>query len=258
LGTAATITHGAGGQVESTLRKNFAGAGPSFEMPVGTVGVFSPLNVVVTSGSGQLTARANTGMPVVMPVGLDPQRTLQRYWTLSGSGIRSNITFNYVNGDVPPSPNDENAWAIIRVTGNTAIAYTSAETYVVMDPLNNRFTMNDLESYSDWTAGMPLAPTAASATVSGRVVDLDGRGVYGARVALQNQDGNTVWAITNPFGYYRFLGVQGGQNYLMSVSHKRYQFQPRTLNVVEDVAGVDFTPIPETGLRGSDSRIKKP
>jgi subtilisin-like proprotein convertase family protein len=258
LGTAATITHGAGGQVESTLRKNFAGPGPSFEMPVGTVGVFSPLNVLVSLGSGQLTARANTGMPVVMPIGLDPLRTLQRYWTLSGSGIRSNVTFNYVNGDVLPPPNDETQWAIIRVTGNTAIAYTSAETYVVMDPANNRFTMNDLESYSDWTAGIPLAPTAANANISGRVTNANGRGIYGARVALQDQEGHTVYAITNPFGYYRFLDVPGGQTYLLSVTDKRYQFAPRTLNLVEDVADVDFTPVSGGELKTSDGAAKQP
>lgn len=258
LGTASTITHGVGGQVEATLRKNFGGPGPSFEFPVGTPGQFSPMNVLVTIGSGQLTARANTGVPGIVPVPLDVARTLQRYWTLSGSGIRSNITFNYLNGDVPGPPNDETAWAIIRVTGNVAIAYTSAETYVVMDPSNNRFTINDLESYSHWTAGVPLAPTAANANVSGRVVDGNGRGIYGAKMALQNQQGQIVWAITNPFGYYRFLDVPAGQNYILSVSNKRYQFQPRTLNLVDDLTDVDFVPVSGPDLREQPSGSSQP
>jgi hypothetical protein len=239
LGTAATITRTTG-QVNCTLQKNFAGPGPMFEMPVGTTGAYSPLQVTVTSGSGQLTARANTGVPVPTPSGVDPTRTLQRFWTLSGAGIRSNITFNYLDGDVPGPPNNENIWAILRITGTTAVAYPDSLPYVVMDPTNNRFTIDDLESYSDWTAGEVLAPTAANANVSGRVIGPDGRGVSGALLAMQDQSGNTVWAVTNPFGYYRFAGIPAAQTYVISARHKRYEFQPRALTVNEDLTGVDF------------------
>jgi hypothetical protein len=169
-------------------------------MPVGTTGAYSPLQVTVTNGAGQLTARANTGTPVVAPVPLDATRTLQRYWTLSGGGIRSNITFNYLNGDVPPSPNDENIWNVIRVTGNVAIRMAPGAN-IALNAAANTFTVSNLETYSDWTAGEPLAPTAANASVSGRVVDVGGRGISGAQIVMQDQAGNIVWATTNPFGY---------------------------------------------------------
>lgn len=250
LGTAATITHGVGGQVEATLRKNFSGPGPLFEMPVGTPGAFSPLNVTVTAGSGQLTARANTGVPTILLP--NASRTLQRYWTLSGSGITSTLTFNYLNGDVPGPPNDENIWQIIRATGSTAVRYPSTLPNVMMDPANNRFTISGVQSYSDWTAGEPLAPTAANAQVSGRVVDADGRGVSGASVSMLNQEGQVVWAMTNPFGYYRFTNVPTGQNYLVSARHKRYEFQPRTVSVNDDLTDIDF--IAESGSRPEDTK----
>jgi hypothetical protein len=239
IGPAGTISR-TNGHVIGALQKNFAAPGPAFEMPVGTAGAFSPLNVTVTNGSGQLTVRANTGVPVVTPIGLDPARTLQRYWTLSGSGIRSNITFNYLDADVPGSPNNENIWEIIRVTGNTAVRYGPALPYVNMDPANNRFTISDLESYSDWTAGEPLAPTAASVDVSGRVVDSSGFGIAGVRIAMQDQAGNIVSALTNPFGFYSFTNVQAGQSYLFSPSHKRYEFQPRLVTVNDELTGLDF------------------
>jgi hypothetical protein len=244
IGTAGTVSR-TSGHVVGTLQKNFSGPGPTFTMPVGTTGAYSPLNVTVTSGAGQLTARPNTGVPAVLAV--NSARTLQRYWTLSGSGITSNITFNYLDGDVPPPPNDENIWQIIRVTGTTAIRYPSTLSYVTMNPAGNQFTINGLSSYSDWTAGEPLAPTSANASVSGRVLDSSGRGIAKARVSLQNQQGDVVWAVTNPFGYYSFASVEVGQTYLVSVAHKQYTFEPQTISLRDDITGLDFTPA--TGLQ---------
>ncbi|MEO8041817.1 MAG: CSLREA domain-containing protein, partial [Acidobacteriota bacterium] len=252
IGTAGSVNR-TSGHVVGTLQKNFAGPGPSFTMPVGTAGAYSPLNVTVTAGAGQLTARPNTGVPAILLV--NSARTLQRYWTLSGSGITSNITFNYLDGDVPGPPNDENIWNIIRVTGSIAVRYPPTLSYVTMNPAGNQFTINGLSSYSDWTAGEPLAPTAANATVSGQVRDLDGRGIGGARVLMQNPAGEIKTALTNPFGYYSFSDVAVGQTFLVSVEHKRYTFDARTISVSDDVTGIDFTP--QSDFR-SDSSDRSP
>jgi uncharacterized repeat protein (TIGR01451 family) len=240
LGTASAITRTTG-QVNATLQKNFAGPGPLFVMPVGTTGAYSPLNVTVTAGTGQLTVGANTGVPPSVPL-LDATKTLNRYWTLSGSGITSNLTFNYLNVDVPGTTN-EALWNVIRVTGNTAVRYPPGPD-IILNAAANTFTVNNVSVYSHWTAGEPLAPTAAQVGVSGRVMTADGRGVSGARVALTNQSGQTVYAITNPFGYYRFVGVGSGQTYLASVNHKRYTFASRSVSVSDEVVGFDFLPEP--------------
>jgi len=114
-----------------------------------------------------------------------------------------------------------------------------------MNPAGNQFTINGLSSYSDWTAGEPLAPTAASASVSGRVINLGGQGISGARVSMQNQQGEVVWAITNAFGYYSFASVPVGETYLVAVVHKQYSFDTRTITLSEDLTGLDFTPAAE-------------
>jgi CSLREA domain-containing protein len=255
MGTASTVNR-TSGHVVGTLQKNFAGPGPLFTMPVGTAGAYSPLNVTVTAGAGQLTARPNTGVPAVLAV--NSARTLQRYWTLSGSGITSNITFNYLDGDVPGPPNNENIWEIIRVTGAIAIRYSPTLPYITMNPAGNQFTINSLSSYSDWTAGEPLAPTAANVSVSGRVRDLDGRGIGNAQVMIQNQQGEIMWAITNPFGYYQITDVPAGQTYLVSVTHKRYTFEPRTLNLSDDVVGMDFIPLSPLASEGNRVVVDSP
>jgi len=126
------------------------------------------------------------------------------------------------------------------VTGAIAVRYPPTLPNVIMNPAGNQFSINGVESYSDWTAGEPLAPTAANASVVGQVRDAQGRGVYGARVVIQSQDGTILSALTNPFGSYRIDGVPSGQSYLASVTHKRYVFVSQTINVSEDIVGLDF------------------
>jgi hypothetical protein len=88
-----------------------------------------------------------------------------------------------------------------------------------------------------------LAPTAASVTVSGRVVDSFGYGISGARLMITDVQTGTSWsALSNNFGYYTLQGPTAGGFYMMSVSHKRYTFADgtRTFSLNEDVAGVDW------------------
>jgi hypothetical protein len=105
-----------------------------------------------------------------------------------------------------------------------------------------------------------LGPTAANVGISGRVVDSNGQGVYGARVAVQNQTGEVRYAITNPFGYYSITGVPAGQTYLVSVQHKRYEFTSRTISVNEDLTDFDFIAQSEARPESLDNpgKVKRP
>jgi hypothetical protein len=92
-------------------------------------------------------------------------------------------------------------------------------------------------------SGLRLAaPTAANASIAGRVATSSGSGIGGATVNLSGQSGTARTVRTNPFGYYRFDDVASGQNYVVSVSAKRYRITPRIVNVGEDLTSVDFTP----------------
>ena len=84
------------------------------------------------------------------------------------------------------------------------------------------------------------APTAASSTVSGRVFTPTGRGLGNAFVVMTNQNGESVRARTNPFGYYRFTEVQSGETYIFNVHSKRYQFATQVINIAEDLDGLNF------------------
>jgi len=86
-------------------------------------------------------------------------------------------------------------------------------------------------------------PSAAPATITGRVTDRYGRGIYGARVQLFDAStGAATVAVTNTFGYYRFSDVAVGDAYVMSVYHSRYIFVngSTSFSLEADLAGVNF------------------
>jgi hypothetical protein len=88
-----------------------------------------------------------------------------------------------------------------------------------------------------------LPPTAASVSVGGRVFS-DKGGVANARVILTDTGGQTRYALTNSFGYYRFDEVPAGETYVFTVIHKRHQFAPQVVSVVEELTGLNFTSQP--------------
>jgi hypothetical protein len=94
----------------------------------------------------------------------------------------------------------------------------------------------------DIGADEQAAPTAAEAWVAGRVVTAVGRGVSGARVRLSGAGGQAAYAVTNPFGYYRFAGLTAGETYVVEVSAKRYTFaEPvRVVTLFDSVDDLDF------------------
>ncbi len=95
--------------------------------------------------------------------------------------------------------------------------------------------------------GVALAPVAGgpvtNALISGRVTTSAGRGISGARLRLS---GGALpeprFAITNAFGYYRFLSTPTGASYTVSVAAKQKAFsQPsQVINLTQDVTNANF------------------
>jgi hypothetical protein len=87
------------------------------------------------------------------------------------------------------------------------------------------------------------APTAADGTISGRTMKMDGTGIYNARIEVLNlSTGEIRQAISNPFGYYKLEGIETNDLYMVTVSHRRYQFAnpQRTISFDGDLVDVDF------------------
>ncbi len=92
-----------------------------------------------------------------------------------------------------------------------------------------------------------LSPTAAGVSISGQIRTMEGRGISSVRVTLTNPaTGESFAALSSSFGYYLFEEIPVGQIYILSVSSKRYTFDPaiRLLNLLDEITGEDFIALP--------------
>ncbi len=80
----------------------------------------------------------------------------------------------------------------------------------------------------------------SNATVSGRVLDSNGRGLRNAVVSIINSQNVTLSVPTSSLGYYSFTNVQVGVSYEIQVASRRYRFEPRQLLVNDNLTNVDF------------------
>ena len=88
--------------------------------------------------------------------------------------------------------------------------------------------------------------TAEQVTVSGKVVDQNGAGIYRASVTITNAQGTVVRSvISNTMGDYAFTGIESGSTYVLSATHKTYTFAPRSVNVLSEISGFNLTGTPK-------------
>ena len=85
-----------------------------------------------------------------------------------------------------------------------------------------------------------LIPSAASSTISGRVMNVNGYGIRNATVVATDSDGTVRTALTSAFGYYVVPDLPSGRGYVVSVKSKLGVFTPRFVSLDDAVSGVDF------------------
>ncbi|MGI8786581.1 MAG: carboxypeptidase-like regulatory domain-containing protein [Pyrinomonadaceae bacterium] len=147
--------------------------------------------------------------------------------------------------------------ASVTATVGNFFRLTNAGGTLVSNIIAAPDTYNVSISKSGYTMGMTTAtvtdggtttvtlclnsPTAANASVAGRVITRSGRGISNALVTLTNFRGENFTAATNPFGYFNFSELATGETYIVNIRAKRYQFAPQVLTLNEDLTGVSFT-----------------
>lgn len=92
--------------------------------------------------------------------------------------------------------------------------------------------------------GFWLEPTAmipVPITVSGKVTTPFGQALRNVVVTLIDPLGVRQTATTSSFGLYSFANVAPGNNYVITVTSKRYRFAPLILSINSSLANVDFT-----------------
>jgi Carboxypeptidase regulatory-like domain len=92
-----------------------------------------------------------------------------------------------------------------------------------------------------WTS--EFVPTAAAASISGRITTAYGRGIRNVFITLTDTSTNeSRRIISNSFGYYRFIDVEVGKTYVLGVDSKRFSFNPnsRVVSPNEDLTDENF------------------
>lgn len=87
-----------------------------------------------------------------------------------------------------------------------------------------------------------LAPTAASASVSGRVTTNRGRGLSNATIRIADSQGESRTATTNVFGYFVLSNLQAGESYTVTTSRRGYRFTPQIITLNEDLVDFNISP----------------
>lgn len=119
--------------------------------------------------------------------------------------------------------------------GSTAMG-NAVVTSLDLRPADNKLLVGT-HGYGMWTN---LSPSAASASISGRVLTSDGSGVRNAVVVLTDANGLSRNSKSSTFGYYNFEDVATGQSYVLSVNSKRFSFSPRSVTLGDDIVDFDF------------------
>jgi hypothetical protein len=148
---------------------------------------------------------------------------LQGNATLVVSGAQINNA--NATGILTDCSNETAGCGTVRVNG-TGITTVTFQVFIRGDGGTPTWSGPDRNEGDFWMIGVSLAnaPTAADVTLAGRITTASGRSISGARVSMTNSLGETAIATTNPFGYYRFEGIEAGQAVVVSISSKRYRF----------------------------------
>lgn len=95
------------------------------------------------------------------------------------------------------------------------------------------------------TINVPLSPSAAGVSVSGRILNQQNRGVRGvsrAIVTITSTNGTFSKTVrSNPFGYFSFSDIPVGSECVIAITHKAYNFNSQILNVNDDISDLIFT-----------------
>jgi uncharacterized delta-60 repeat protein len=219
-----------------------------------TGNVGNPPAIAVTArynANGTLDTSFGTGGISTIPSGLPKFVTSSMALQADGKII--------LGGETIPSGSNNSDLAVIRLLPNGSLENSLWGTGgIVTTNLGNNDFLNAIGIQPDGKivavgrSGLStvavvryqaLAPTAATATINGRVTTASGRSIRNVSLSLTDTTtGESKSTITNPFGYYHFQDLEVGRSYVLSVKSKRFTFaEPsRLITLDEDLTGEDF------------------
>ncbi len=156
-----------------------------------------------------------------------------------GAGVYTNVAAGYI-ADATTGPSL--ATLVTPVSALLPLA-ASGQAQLEVRVITSNAPSNDEWVGIDNISIQCAPPSAAETTISGRILTGRGRPIVSATVTLLGENGGEPrHALTNPFGYYRFLNVPAGTNYFLTVRAKNRVFAQETifLDTNGDTSNVNF------------------
>jgi hypothetical protein len=124
----------------------------------------------------------------------------------------------------------------LNARGLTASGVLNSSLNVVGGSATTESDVSGTTTHQKLTCGV----TAADASVTGRVLSPEGRGVRSAIVTMTDSHGQIRTAITGPFGSYRFDHIPTAETYIVAVRSRRFHFDALVLQVFDNLTDIDF------------------
>ncbi len=212
----------------------------------GGLGINLSVDNVTANDANDADAGANRlqNFPVITYAQSASTRVVGTFNSTSGTTFRLEF-FNSPTADASGNGEGQTFVGAINVTtdagGDAAFDQIFAPTSAIgsfISATATNLSTGDTSEFSN--ARQVSGPTAASVTIGGRVLNESGRGVFGAQIRMTDASGNTRYAMTNPFGFYRFNDVSAGATYVLTAQRKGFEFAPRVVLVSEDLNELNF------------------
>ncbi|HEV7644006.1 MAG TPA: hypothetical protein VGO50_08715 [Pyrinomonadaceae bacterium] len=234
-----------GGFVDGNLGRSYTATG-SYTYHVGQ-GAYTPLTAnitTLTTNPSILTARSFNNTLA----GFSPTQSLSRNWSLEETGdLTATLTFVYDidANDVNGTESDYRIWK--REANGTATDMCGAP--CVTPGTNTLGPLAGVTAFSRWTGAEAITPTAADANISGRVMTSSGMPIANVKVVLNGGDlPGPVIVYTGQLGYYNFENLPVGQNYVITVKSRRFNFSnpSHLINLQDSIFSEDFIADPDS------------
>lgn len=155
------------------------------------------------------------------------------------------FTYSVTSGSLPPGLQLTTAFSAFEEGSASPSAVVSINgTPTQTGTFNFAITITNGTNSAVVNYQITVTGAAVAVPVGGRVFSSPGRGLYAASVTITDGASYTRTVRTNQFGYYRFDGVPSQQTYTVSVSAKRYDYQPQVVNVTGAINDLNFSPVP--------------
>lgn len=235
------------GYIDGNLSRSYTAAG-AYTYFVGQGG-YTPVLANVTAGTFPSSLLVRSFDATLS--GFNPATSLSRNWQLEETGdLTADLTFNYLDpGDVNGNETDYRVYS--RNSGGVVTNHCPGSPCVNAAG-NASNTLTGISTFSRWTMAELLTPTAASASVGGRVLTADGRPIANVIVTIAGDSlGQPISMATGHLGYYEFNELPVGESYVVTVNSKRFIFTnpTRIVTLTDNIIGADFVADPVSGRR---------